>query len=231
MESLFKFLTDALTLNLFAAMAASFVWGVLSIVLSPCHLSSIPLIVAYISGDKSQDTRRAALTAGFFAFGILLSIGVIGGVTALLGRIAGDIGTIGNYAVALVFLVFGLHLMDIIPLPFNAIAITNRRARGLVPALIMGLVFGLALGPCTFAFLAPVLGIVFNISDQNPLYGTALILLFGIGHSLVIVVAGTSIQGVQKLLNLNNRTSTLTWLRRVCGILVVLGGLYLIAIT
>ena len=65
------------------ALAASFAWGVLSIVLSPCHLSSIPLIIGFISGQGAEITARRAFTlSALFSAGILITIGAIGAVTA-----------------------------------------------------------------------------------------------------------------------------------------------------
>jgi cytochrome c-type biogenesis protein len=229
MGGLFTALSDALSANPAIALSAAFVWGVLSMVLSPCHLASIPLIVAYLSGDCSQSTGRAVLVSSSFAVGILASIGIIGGVSADMGRLMGDIGTTGDLLVAAVFILFGLHLMDVLPLPIKGVSLTENRKRGALPALGLGLTVGLALGPCTFAFLAPVLGVVYQMAVAAPYYAVALILFFGIGYSLVIVVAGSSVTLVQHMLRLNEDSGALTWLRRACGVLVVLGGLYLIA--
>ena len=61
MDSVFTGLTDALGGAPHMALAAAFAWGVLSIVLSPCHLASIPLIIGFIQGQDQATPRRAAL--------------------------------------------------------------------------------------------------------------------------------------------------------------------------
>lgn len=231
MGELFSALTDAMAAQPAIAMSAAFIWGVLSIVLSPCHLASIPLIIAYLSGNKNQTPERAALTSSLFALGIFISIAIIGGISVAMGRLMGDIGTAGGYIVAALFIIFGLHLMDVIPIPIKGLSLSSDRKRGLFPAFVIGLTAGLALGPCTFAFMAPVLAAVFKTSGTAPAYATILLLLFAIGHSLVIIVAGSSITLVQRLLRLNENSGTLTWFRRICGLIVVLAGLYLIAST
>ena len=76
--------------------AASFVWGILSIVLSPCHLASIPLIIGYLQKQPGLSTGKAFRLTSVFAIGILASIAIIGGATAAAGRILGDVGKIGN---------------------------------------------------------------------------------------------------------------------------------------
>ncbi len=41
------------------AVAASFIWGILSIVLSPCHLTTIPLIIGYLSKQRELSTKKS----------------------------------------------------------------------------------------------------------------------------------------------------------------------------
>jgi cytochrome c-type biogenesis protein len=210
------------------ALGASFVWGVLSVILSPCHLASIPLVVGFISGQGRISTARAGMIATLFAAGILVTIAAIGAITATAGRMLGDIGSWGNYLVAGLFVLVGLNLLGWLPDAWSAPAQTGLKRRGLLAAFVLGLVFGIALGPCTFAFMAPMLGVTFRLAGSMPLYGAALLLAYGIGHCGVIALAGTSTELVQHLLNWNEQSRGLTWLKRVCGVLVILGGAYLI---
>ena len=48
LDGVFNKLTKAVEGSVWIALAASFIWGILSILLSPCHLASIPLIVGFI---------------------------------------------------------------------------------------------------------------------------------------------------------------------------------------
>ena len=76
--------------------------------------------------------------------------------------------------------------------------------------------------------MAPMLGVTFKVAAQSWLLGVALLLLYGIGHSSVIVLAGTSAELAQRYLNWNEASRGATILRQACGILVILGGAYLI---
>ncbi len=105
MDSLFTWLSTLVQSTFILALAGSFLWGVLSILLSPCHLASIPLIVAYISGQENKSFKNAFWTSLSFSSGILITIALIGLVTSLMGRMLGDIGKWGNYIVAIVFFV------------------------------------------------------------------------------------------------------------------------------
>ncbi|MBN1867545.1 cytochrome C biogenesis protein [Candidatus Sumerlaeota bacterium] len=227
-EQLFTALTKAIETTPAIAILASFVWGVLSIVLSPCHLASIPLIVGFIDEQGRISTRRAFNISALFAVGILTTIGAIGAVTALAGRMMGDVGAYGNYFVALIFFVVGLHLFDVIPMPWSGPGNVGVKRKGMLAAFVLGLVFGIALGPCTFAYMAPMLGVTFKLGASNLSYGVLLLAMYGAGHCSVIVLAGTFTEMVQHYLNWNDRSRGAIVLKRVCGLLVLLGGLWMI---
>ncbi|GMU21374.1 MAG: hypothetical protein AMXMBFR13_14670 [Phycisphaerae bacterium] len=228
MEQLFTVLTHAVEGTPLIALAASFVWGILSIVLSPCHLASIPLIVGFIDQQGRMTTRRAFGISTLFAVGILITIAAIGVITAMAGRMLGDVGRYGNYFVAMIFFLVGLVLLDVIPLPWSGPGQVNMKRKGALAAFVLGLVFGIALGPCTFAFMAPILGVAFKVATTSAMYGAFLLLLYGVGHCSVIVAAGTSTELVQKYLNWNEQSKGAVILKKVCGVLVLLGGVYLL---
>ncbi len=227
-ESVFNSLYDAMSGNAWLAILAAFSWGILSVILSPCHLSSIPLIVGYISSQGKIRVRRTFYISLVFGTGILITIALIGIVTALLGRMLGDIGSTGNYLVAVIFFIVGLYLMDIIKFNWSGFGLKQTQKAGLFAALILGLLFGLALGPCTFAYMAPVLGIVFQTAKTDYLLSIVYLAAFGIGHCSVIVTAGVLTGTVQQYLNWSDGSKTILWIKRICGVLVIAGGVYLL---
>jgi cytochrome c-type biogenesis protein len=152
----------------------------------------------------------------------------MGGITAAAGRILGDVGKLGNYVVAIVFLIFGLNLLGILPLNFPGLGTIKSQRKGYFSVLSLGLVFGLALGPCTFAFMAPMLGIVFNMTAKNLPYGLVLLFAFAIGHCAVIIAAGTSTRLIQQITKWDDQSKGITIIRKICGIMVLLGGIYLV---
>jgi len=230
MERLFTSLTRAVEATPMVAVAASFVWGILSVVLSPCHLSSIPLIVGFIGQQGQMSTKRTFAISSFFAAGILITIAAVGAVTAAAGRMMGDVGRYGNYFVAGIFFLVGLYLLDVVSLPWSGPSQIGIKRKGLFPAFLLGLIFGIAIGPCTFAYMAPMLAVTFRVASTALLYGIVLLVAYGIGHCSVIVLAGTSTGLVQRYLNWNERSRGAIISKRICGGLVLLAGLYLIYI-
>jgi cytochrome c-type biogenesis protein len=230
MEQVFAALTRAVEGMPALAVGAALGWGILSILLSPCHLASIPLIVGFIDEQGRISTGRAFLISTLFAVGILITIGAIGVITAAAGRMMGDVGRYGNYFVAVIFFIVGLHLVDVIPMPWSGPGKVGMKRKGLLAAFILGLVFGIALGPCTFAYMAPMLGVTFKLAATNIGYGILLLAVYGVGHCSVIVLAGTFTEVVQHYLNWNEQSKGAVILKKVCGVLVLLGGVYLIYI-
>ena len=230
-EEIFSFLSTALTENTGVAIFASFGWGILSILLSPCHLSSIPLIIGFINSQGEISLKRTFYVSLVFAVGILITIALIGFITASLGSLMGDVGSIGNYIVAAVFFVIGLYLLGIIKLPWDNANIKTTKQKGLIAAFILGLLFGIGLGPCTFAYMAPILGVVFEVASSNLPYAFILLLAFGIGHCSIIVLAGTMTKKVQEYLNWTENSKVVSYIKKICGVLVILGGIYMIYIT
>ncbi len=209
------------------ALAGALVWGALSVVLSPCHLSSIPLIVGFISEQGTMTTRKAFGLSLMFGLGILTTIAAIGVATSVAGHML-MIGKGGTYVLAAVFFIVGLHLIGVIPMPVSGPGSVGLKRKGFLASFILGLVFGIALGPCTFAFMAPVLALTLGVAAAAPVFAALLLVAYGVGHCSVIVAAGTSAEAVQKYLNWNEKSKGTTIIKRICGILVVLGGVYLI---
>lgn len=227
LEELLTYLTAALSHSLQFALFGAFLWGVISILLSPCHLASIPLLIGFLASETSSGTKRVFQLSLMFSVGILGSIVLIGVITAAAGRLAGDLGRVGNTLVALVFLLFGLFLMDLLPLRWSMPGMSTR-FRGVPGALIFGSVFGIGLGPCTFAFMAPVLAAVFAKAAANPGGSLGLLGAFALGHCGVIIAAGTLTQFVERYLGWSGKHQALKWLRRLCGFLVFVAGVYLV---
>ncbi|MCK4761606.1 MAG: cytochrome C biogenesis protein [Candidatus Aminicenantes bacterium] len=229
-EGLFTWLSGLVESTLLLALLGAFLWGICSILLSPCHLTSIPLIIGFIGDQGKMKVKRAFHISLAFSFGILLTIGIIGVITSLLGRMMGDIGKWGNYVVAAVFFLVGLYLLDIIPLRFPGLGRIKSKKKGPLAAFLLGFIFGIALGPCTFAFMAPVLAVVLYSSSANLLNGILLLTAYGIGHCLLIVLAGTFTQWVQRYLDWNEKSQGTKILKRICGVLIIIGVIYLLTL-
>ncbi|MDA3899701.1 MAG: cytochrome C biogenesis protein [Spirochaetes bacterium] len=231
-ETLFISLTTLMYGSAIAALSAAFLWGVISVILSPCHLGSIPLIVAFINGQSRIGIKRSFLISVIFSTGILISIGLIGLVTGLMGNILGDIGKTGTIIIIIVFITVGLHFMGLIPLPdfFSSEKSGITQKRSLLSAFLLGLLFGCALGPCTFAFMAPVLAVVFNSASADMGFALVLVASYAVGHSLVFIFFGTFSGAAKKLLKWEEKSSAtrvIKIIKIIIGLIMIFTALYM----
>lgn len=212
------------------AMAAlgAFLWGLVSVLFSPCHLASIPLIVGYVAGQhRILEGREAAGYAGLFSLGLFVSIALVGAVCAALGRMLGDVGAFWTMPVGAVLLWVSLDMLGVARCSMPGSGLSRFKLRGLFGAFALGLAYGVLSGACTFGFIAPILALV-TVQKQVGA-GLGLILLFALGHCLPILAAGSSAALARRILETRAVASGGLWVRKCAGGLVALLGLYFLA--
>jgi cytochrome c-type biogenesis protein len=163
-----------------------------------------------------------------FAGGIVLSLVLLGLASGLLGHLYGSLPTQVPLLVAVVAVVMGLNLLGLLRFPLPAGPDPDRWRR-LVPAplgpLAAGLAFGLAATPCT----TPVLAVLLTWMAQSgrPLTGMLLLIAFGAGQVVPLVVAGTAAASLPTLLGLRRIGQ---WIPPISGVvLLTTGALTLLA--
>jgi cytochrome c-type biogenesis protein len=209
------------------AAAGAFLWGMVSVVLSPCHMASIPLMVAYVGGqNRTLQAREAARYAVAFTSGLFITIALVGIICALLGRMLGDIGTHWQILVGLILVWVALGLWGVEKCSFSGGILRRFHFRGLPGAFGLGLAYGVLSGSCTFGFIAPILAII--TVQQQIASGIMLILLFGVGHCLPIVFAGSSTAFVRNLLESRAWQGAGQWFRRGAGAIIAILAAYFI---
>jgi cytochrome c-type biogenesis protein len=210
------------------AALGCFLWGVVSVLFSPCHLASIPLIVGYVAGqDKMVEGRQAALYAGLFTTGLFLTIAAIGVICAMLGRMLGDVGPYWTIVVGLILLWVAMDMLGVAKCSMGGSLMGRFKLRGMGGAFVLGLAYGVLSGSCTFGFIAPILAVI--TVQEKIATGILLIVLFGLGHCIPIVIAGSSTALVRRLLANASWQRGGTAFRRLAGILIGLMGIYFIA--
>lgn len=182
------------------AFGGCLLWGLVSVLLCPCHIAAIALIMGYVGGQgENLKSRTAILHAALFSLGIIITVTVVGAVCAALGRILGDISPYWGVPVGLLIILLGLSLTGALSLHAPSALLHGLRLRGALGAFMLGLLYGLLSGACTFGFLAPVLALM---SAQGlVLKGTLLVFAFAVGHALPILAAGASAPLLHKILH------------------------------
>lgn len=210
------------------AALGCFLWGVVSVLFSPCHLASIPLVVSYVAGqDKLVEGRQAALYAGLFTTGLFLTIALVGAICAWLGRMLGDVGPYWTIAVGLVLLWVSLDMLGVARCSMGGSLMGRFRLRGMHGAFVLGLAYGVLSGSCTFGFIAPILAVI--TVQEKFVTGLLLITIFGLGHCIPIAIAGSSAALVRRLMAASSWQRAGMLFRRLAGVLIGGMGVYFMA--
>lgn len=207
------------------AVLGCFLWGLVSVLFSPCHLASIPLMVGYVAGQNNLE-QRAAWYAVLFSAGLFISIAIIGAVCSVLGRMLGDISPFWGIPVGLIILWLGLDMMGLSVCRVPSLSLGKFKMGGYKGAFILGLLYGVLSGACTFGFIAPILAII-TVQSQIAA-GLLLIIMFALGHCLPIVAAGSSARLTQRLLSARGYSSASRWGRKGAALIISIVGIYII---
>jgi cytochrome c-type biogenesis protein len=204
------------------ALVTLFGAGVLTS-LTPCIYPMIPITASVVAGSGSEETpfrRRLALTLTYVT-GLALLYAVMGLVAGMTGSLFGTVASNpwARVVTGLLLLVFGLAMLDVIPVPVPA-----RLSRwagtlqgGSYPAvLLLGATSGLVAAPCGAPAFAAVLTWV--ATTGSALWGFVYLFVFSIGMTALLVGVGLS-SGA--LTTLPRAGRWMVWIKKAAGVVLV----------
>jgi len=209
--------------NAWLAPLLALVAGVLAS-FTPCALSSIPLVVAYVGGIGVEPKKAFRLSL-VFALGAAITFTVLGVVAASVGQLLGTGAKWWYIVLGVLMVLMALQTWDVINLIPSTYLTGKNTRRGYAGALITGILGGLFSSPCATPVLIALLAIA--AGQGNILWGALLMLFYGVGHGILAVVAGSSIGMVNQLMKSERYGALSRALKITTGVLILLIGLYL----
>jgi cytochrome c-type biogenesis protein len=224
MGSLFGDVAQLIQHNPWLAIVAVFLGGVMT-ASNPCVLAMIPLIIGLVAGRKETASLKSTFFFSlFFVLGLAVTFTALGLISALMGRMLGDIGRFWKYAVAVICLVMGAHLLGALKFNFAMPKSFGKIREGKLGAFLLGLLFGVVSTPCAVPVLAVLLAFVAN--KGNVVYGGFLLFIYALGHALLILIAGTSMGAAKRLIESKGLKTANRILQIAAGIIFILIGIY-----
>jgi cytochrome c-type biogenesis protein len=223
MENLFGDISQLIQQNPWLAVLAVFIGGATT-ASNPCVLAMIPLLMSVVAGGEATSIKKSLGFSALFVLGLSITFAILGLISALMGKMLGDIGAFWKYLVAGVCIIMGLHLLGLLQFNINLPQPVNVRRGGPAGAFLLGLLFGIVSTPCAVPILAVLLAYVG--SKGNIIYGGFLLLIYALGHSALILAAGTSMGAAKKLIESKGLRRTNLALQKIAGVIIVLVGLY-----
>ena len=211
--------------NVWLAPFLAFAAGALTS-LTPCSLSSVPLVIGYVGGAAGSDTRKAFRLSLVFVLGSALTFTALGTVASTAGMLFRGAASwwyviLGSLMVLMALQTWGIF--EIIP---SSYLLSKNRKKGYFGAFIAGILGGIFSSPCSTPVLVALLAIV--AGKGSIVWGTSLLILYSIGHGLLVLAVGTSFSFAQKLSEDINNSRTSLIIKFVLGTLVLLAGFYML---
>lgn len=170
--------------------------GVLTSV-TPCALSSVPLVIGYVGGTGNNDPKKAFRLSLTFALGMAATFTALGTAASFLGKLMGTSSKWWYIALGVLMLLMALQTWEIYNFIPSTYLISKNTKKGYIGAFIAGILGGVFSSPCATPVLIVLLGIV--VKSGNVVWGILLLLLYSIGHSVLVLIAGTSVGFVKKV--------------------------------
>lgn len=217
-------LSEMIAGNIWLAPLFALIAGVLT-AFTPCSLSSVPLVISYVGGTAQRETKKAFKLSLVFSLGMAVTFTTLGVLASLLGQLMQGTGTWWYILLGVLMVLMALQTWEI----FNFIPATNAVSkstkRGYIGAFLAGILGGLFSSPCATPVLIVLLAMVAN--EGNLIWGILLLLLYSLGHSILVLAAGTSIGFVQKLSASDRYGKFSTILKIVMGSGILLLAFYM----
>jgi cytochrome c biogenesis protein CcdA len=210
------------------APLAAFFGGLLTAA-APCVIAMVPLMVGYVAGQETDEKRRVRqsfLLSLAFTIGLTLMFGVLLLATWAVSSVLR--ASWWNYVAGAVCLLMGLHLLGALHLSIPAPTGLQPKRKGFIGALLLGLLFGLVSLPCAGPVLLALLAVV---PLRGVAFGSVLLVAYSLGHCGLILVGGTSMGLVQRMVDSRGWNRGTEILRRVAGVLIIGVGVWVLFLT
>ncbi len=210
--------------NMWLAPLLALLAGILTSV-TPCSLSSVSLIVGYVGGVGEKNTKKAFAYSAVFSIGTAVTFVTLGVIATSAGKLMGTSSPVWYIILGILMVLMALQTWEIFDFIPSTNLLSKNRKRGFTGALIAGILGGIFSSPCSTPVLIALLAIV--AGEGKMLWGILLMLFYSIGHSALVMVAGTSVGFVQKINNSERYKTAAKVLKIVMGTAILLIGLYM----
>jgi len=198
--------------------------GILTSV-TPCSLSTLPLIIGYVGGTGNDNPKKAFRLSLVFASGMAITFTALGTAASLLGRLIGTSGRWWYIALGVLMVLMALQTWEIYNFIPSTYLTGKSTKKGYIGALIAGILGGLFSSPCATPVLVVLLGIV--AKKGSIAWGVLLLLLYSIGNSVLILITGTSVAFIKRITSGSKYGTFSKILKIVMGSLILLIGFYM----
>ena len=193
---------------------------------SPCVLITIPLVISYVGGYAEGDVKRSFSFSLAFVIGLAITFTILGAIASLAGTLLGDVGSFWKYILSAVAIIMGLQMMGLLNFQIPTPRLVKTEQKGLIGAFLLGMLFGVASSPCATPVLALIL--TFVASKHNLVYGTSLLFVYALAHTVLIFLVGVSTGMAELFLRSHHVQKLSEYSHKISGLIFVLIGVMIL---
>ncbi len=210
--------------SLWLAPLLALVAGILTS-LTPCSLSTIPLVVGFVGGTSNKDTKKAFWLSLTFAVGSGITFTSLGVAASFAGSMMSSASSWWYIILGMLMVMMALQTWELFQFIPSTHMISKSKRKGFVGAFVAGILGGIFSSPCSTPVLIVLLALV--AGKGSIVWGVVLLLIYSIGHGALAVVAGTSVGLVQKMSADEKYGKFSNWIKIIMGFFILLIGLYM----
>jgi len=230
MESFANNLETYLNGSIFIAAFVAYIGGVLTS-FTPCVYPLIPITSSYVTSQTMN--QKGKLNAFFLSLAYVLGVSIVYSVLGVIAAMTGDFfGNVSTSPVSLVIVgnvmvLLGLSMLDVFYLQAPAfirnIGGGNKKRKGIFGAVMLGMVSGVVVAPCT----APPLGMILTYvaTTKNAVLGGSVLFTFSVGMGTLLIIAGT-FSGI--ISNIPKSGNWMIYIKKALGVIMILTGEYFV---
>ena len=161
------------------------------------------------------------------AFGMAVTFGIFGSVASVIGHYMHEAGHWWTILMGILMLLMSLQVLGVINIIPHVHVTEEISGKGYMGAFLTGALGGLFASHCAIPVMVALLALVAELG-KNAWWGILLMVLYAVGHSILLIAAGTGYSYVEKIIQNPKAESVGKWLRAILGTVIFLVGLLLV---
>jgi len=190
---------------------------------NPCVLASVPLAIGFVGGYAPGRRKGYVLLLALFLFlGLAAAFTALGLIAGLAGTLFGTTSRFWPVLIIVVCLAMGAQILFFPNIGLSLPRGLAPKAGGIIGALLLGALTGVIATPCAMPMLVVLLSYI--ASKGSVLYGGVLLFVYALGHSVLVLAAGSSIGLAQAMVSSRGLQRASLILKKASGVLILAVG-------
>lgn len=194
---------------------------------TPCSLSTIPMVLTYVGATAKKNLGRAFSISLTMALGMACTFGVFGSIASAIGHFMHHAGEWWSILLGILMILMALQTWGVLHIIPHVHLEGENKKKGYIGAFLTGALGGVFASHCATPVMIALLAMVAK-ADRGTWWGIFLMILYAVGHSVLMVAAGTAYSSMEALINNEKYMKVGNVLKMILGFVILAVGLIII---